>query len=61
MSMTEKKTAFRKYVAASMAAGTIAAMVYGWLAGLIDTTEAGLGAGTIIGLAAKYLWEENAS
>lgn len=60
--MTEEgRTRFRKYTASIMAAGTIACIMYGWLNGLITTAEEGIGGGIITGLAAKYLWEENAS
>ena len=56
--MTEEgRTRFRKYVAAIMAAGTIGATVYGYLSGLIPA-EGGIFAGVLLGLAAKYLWEE---
>ena len=61
MSANEGKTRFRKYTASIMAAGTISALLYGWLTGIIDTASTGLGGGVIIGLAAKYLWEENVS
>jgi len=57
----EGRTRFRKYTASIMAAATVGSILYGWLTGLIDTAEAGIGGGIIIGLASKYLWEENVS
>lgn len=55
---TPKKTAFRKYTAAAMAAFTIGASLYGFLFGVFDGAVEGGLAGTIVGFAAKYLWEE---
>ncbi|KKM88106.1 hypothetical protein LCGC14_1262040 [marine sediment metagenome] len=57
----EGRTKFRKYVASIMAAATVGTILYGWLSGIISTVDAGLGGGIIIGLASKYLWEENTS
>ncbi len=57
----EGRTKFRKYTASVMAAAVIGSILYGWLSGIISTVDAGVGGGIIIGLAAKYLWEENTS
>ncbi len=56
--MTEGRTLFRKYVATGVAAITIGAALYAFLIGIIDTAAEGTVAGIIIGMAAKYLWEE---
>ena len=58
--MSENRTVFRKLSATVMASGAIAASIYGYLSGIIAPDQ-GIFAGVIIGLAAKYLWEENGS
>lgn len=59
MSATEAKTIFRKYAAAVMASATIGTVLVSWVSGIVTTPEAGMGSGIILGLAAKYLWEES--
>ena len=59
--MAEEKTKLRKYTAALVAGGVIAATVYGYLTGtLVDVDEGVLiGLGTLSGFAAKFLWDNN--
>ena len=58
--MTEEgKTKFRKYAASVMASATVAAVLVSWVTGLVTTPDQGIGSGIILGLAAKYLWEES--
>ena len=59
MSETEGKTRFRKYAASIMASATIAAVLFSWVSVFVDTPAEGIGSGIILGLAAKYLWEES--
>ncbi len=54
----EGRTRFRKYAATVVAAITILSVVGGALSGVLVTPIEGLAGGIIIGLAAKYLWEE---
>ena len=57
----EGRTRFRKYVATIMAAVAIGAVVIRFANGEVDSIPEGAFLGVILGLAAKYLWEENAS
>ena len=60
--MTEEgRTRFRKYAATVMAATAIAVVLYKFGTGNVDSIPEGAFLGTILGFAAKYLWEENAS
>ena len=61
MSLEEKpkKTLFRRYVGTVMAAVTVGAVIYGSLTGIFTTVEGGFAGGIIVGLAIKFLWEEN--
>ena len=54
----EGRTKFRKYAATVVASATILSVVYGALSGVLTSAIEGLAGGIIIGLAAKYLWEE---
>ena len=42
-----------------MAAATISTVLVSWVSGLVTTPDQGIGSGIILGLAAKYLWEES--
>ena len=55
----QKRSTFRRYVATIMAAFTVGAVIYGALAGVFTNASEGFVGGIIVGLAAKFLWEEN--
>ena len=57
----EGRTRFRKYAATVMAAGAVAVVLYKFTIGNVDSIPEGAFLGTILGFAAKYLWEENAN
>jgi len=57
--MTEEgRTRFRKYAATIVASATILSVIYGVLSGVVTSAIEGLAGGVLVGLAAKYLWEE---
>ena len=57
----EGRTKFRKYAATVMASGAIAVVLYRFAVGDVTSIPEGAFLGTILGFAAKYLWEENTS
>ena len=60
--MTEEgRTRFRKYAATIMAAAAIAVILGKFATGDVNSIPEGAFLGTILGFAAKYLWEENAN
>jgi len=60
--MTEEgRTKFRKYSATVMAATAISVILYRFAVGDVSSIPEGAFMGTILGFAAKYLWEENAN
>lgn len=61
MSEQPKRSMFRKYAATIMASAVVAGIIASWVSGAFTTPEEGLTGGMIVGLAAKFLWEENAS
>jgi len=54
----EGRTIFRKYAATVVASVTILSVIYGVLSGVVASAIEGLAGGVLVGLAAKYLWEE---
>ena len=57
----EGRTRFRKYAATTMAASAVAVVLYRFATGDVTSVPEGAFLGTILGFAAKYLWEENAN
>lgn len=55
------RTKFRKYAATAVAAGAITAVLVTFVTGGVESIAEGGLFGMILGMAAKYLWEENAS
>jgi len=61
MSTVEQgRTKFRKYVATGVAGGAISAVLIKFAFGEVESVMEGGLLGMIMGMAAKYLWEENA-
>lgn len=59
MSEEPRRTRFRKYVATTMAAAAIGTVLFKFASGDVTSIPEGAFLGTILGFAAKYLWEEN--
>ncbi len=57
----EGRTRYRKYTATTVAAIAVISVLYRFVSGDVESIPEGAFLGTILGFAAKYLWEENAS
>ncbi len=61
MSIEQGRTRFRKYIATSIAGLAVGVVLLRFALGDVATIAEGGLLGMILGMAAKYLWEENAT